>query len=156
VVDGVFQFTSVELYSEWVDWAAQGDNLKYLPAFDTVGGDPLGGGQYIGGYVFIRNDLGWKGVPPDVGNVQVVIDGNFYPMAPGLPFFVPWPGVITVIQSRVSQMTQAVEIGGSTGPSAIDVANAVWARTPATMPAGGIGEWLYKKVLTIPKFLGLK
>jgi hypothetical protein len=32
----------------------------------------------------------------------------------------------------------------------------IWGANPTTMPAGGIGEWLYKKVLTIPKYLGLK
>jgi|WetSurMetagenome_2_1015567.scaffolds.fasta_scaffold82110_2 hypothetical protein len=36
------------------------------------------------------------------------------------------------------------------------IARAVWARQAATMPTLGIGEWLYKKLLTIPRFLGLK
>jgi len=131
VVGGVFQFSAVELYSEWVDWAAQDDNLKYLPAFSTAGGDPLGGGTFIGAYVFLRNDLGWVGVPPDVGDVQVVIDGNFYPTDEGLPFFLSWPGVVTVIQSRVSQMTQGISVSGSTAPTALQNAAAVWAHQSA-------------------------
>lgn len=141
VVGGVFQFTAVELYSEWVDWVAQDDNIKYLPAFSTAGGDALGGGAFLGKYVFLRNDLGWRGVPPDVGDIQVVIDGNFYPANESAPFFVPWPGVVTVIQSRVSQMTQGIVTSGSTGPTAAEVANAVAA---------------HSKILTIARFLGLK
>lgn len=137
VVGGVFSFTAQELYSEWVDWAAQSDNLKYPPAFATVGGDPLGGGQYIGAYVFIRNDLGWVGVPPDVGNVQVVIDGNFYAQDQNLPFFLPWPGVVTVIQSRVSQMTQAIT---TTGSDPASIASAVWQHATGAAVATRLAE----------------
>ncbi len=36
------------------------------------------------------------------------------------------------------------------------IAHAVWAKQGASMPSLGIGEWLYKKLLTIPRFLGLK
>lgn len=36
------------------------------------------------------------------------------------------------------------------------IAQAVWAKQTNSMPPLGIGEWLYKKLLTIPKFLGLK
>jgi len=138
VVGGVFSFSAQELYSEWVDWVATGDNMKYLPAFSTAGGDSLGGGTFIGAYVFIRNDLGWRGVPPDVGNVQVVIDGNFYPTDPNLPFFVPWPGVVTVIQSRVSQMTQAISTSGAPAPTASENAAAVWSRVIEGMQADEI------------------
>jgi hypothetical protein len=132
VVGGVFQFTAQELYSEWVDWTTQGDNLKYPPAFSTAGGDSLGGGTFLGAYVFIRNDLGWRGVPPDIGNVQVVIDGNFYPTDPNLSFFVPWPLATTVIQSRVSQMTQALSTTGTPAPTANENAAAMLAAAQVT------------------------
>lgn len=45
---------------------------------------------------------------------------------------------------------------GVTEQDKIDIANLVWAKTKVTMPVGGVGEWLFKKVLTVPKFLGLK
>jgi hypothetical protein len=126
VVGGVFTFDAVELYSEWCDWVTQGDNMKYPPAFSTAGGDPLGGGISLGKYVFIRNDLGWRGVPPDMGDVRVVILGDFYPTDEMVPFFIPWPGVVTVIQSRVSQMTQAISMPA---PTAMETAAAVWSYT---------------------------
>lgn len=132
VVGGVFAFDAVEVYSEWVDWVAQSDNAKFLPAFSTAGGDPLGGGVYLGKYIFMRNDLGWRGVPPDVGNVHVVINGNFYPTDENTPFFIPWPGVVTVIQSRVSQMTQAISTSGVPAPTASENAAAILAAAQVT------------------------
>ena len=132
VVGGVFMFDAVELYSEWCDWVTQSDNMKYPPAFSTAGGDPLGGGVSLGKYVFLRNDLGWRGVPPDVGDVQVVITGNFYPTDEMVPFFLPWPGVVTIIQSRVSQMTQAISTTGVPAPTAMENAAAVLAAAQAT------------------------
>lgn len=156
VVNGVFQFDAVELYSEWVDWATLSDNLKYPPAFATAGGDSLGSGSYLGKYVFMRNDLGWRIVPPDVGDVQVIITGNFYPTDEGTPFFIPWPGVVTVIQSRVSQMTQALVTGGGIG-TVEEVRDAVWnAQLTSYQASGSIGEYLYKKLLTVAKFIGIK
>lgn len=130
VVSGVFQFTAQELYSEAIDWWLTGDNSKYPFPFITSGGDPLGGGVFSGVYVFMRNDLGWRGVPPDVGDIQVIIEGNFYPYDQNQAFFLPWPGVVTIIQSRVSQMTQAILTGsGVTSQDKLDIADTVWSHT---------------------------
>ncbi len=100
----------------------------------------------------MRNDLGWRGVPPDVGDIQVVIEGNFYPSDPMTPFFIPWPGVVTVIQSRVSQMTQTI----STSTPIIEQANPALiadaildSAIGTSRPAGSLGELFIKKVLTV-------
>lgn len=48
-----------DLWSRWVDWFLTDDNSKFMPAFDTVGGneiDPLEG-TYIPVYAFLLN--GW-------------------------------------------------------------------------------------------------
>lgn len=159
VVGGVFQFDAVELYSEWVNWTTQNDNIKYPPAFSTAGGDSLGSGTSLGKYIFMRNDLGWRGVPPDIGDVQVVITGNFYPIDENIPFFIPWPGVVTVIQSRVSQMTQALTISTPVIEQAnpIAIANAIMdSQVGTNRPAGSLGEFITKKLLTIAKFIGLR
>jgi hypothetical protein len=50
----------IELYSDWKEWVKLADNARFPQAFDTTGGDPLGGGQIISPYFFIRNDLGWR------------------------------------------------------------------------------------------------
>lgn len=46
--------------------------------------------------------------------------------------------------------------GGGSAPTAEQVAAAVWAQSPTAMPIGGIGEWIYKQVLTVQRYLGLK
>ena len=46
--------------------------------------------------------------------------------------------------------------GGLTQQDIAAIRDAVWAKDPATMTPGTIGDWLYRKVLTVGKFLGLK
>jgi hypothetical protein len=71
-------------------------------------------------------------VPPNTGNVQVVIDGNFYATSDVLPVFVAWPNVSTVIQSRVSQLTQAMSTSGTPAPTANENAAAILAAAQLT------------------------
>jgi hypothetical protein len=40
-LDGAPSVSIREIYSRWVDWVAQGDNLKWLPAFSTVADPPI-------------------------------------------------------------------------------------------------------------------
>ena len=131
IVGGVFEFTVVELYSEWKEWVQTGEGAKYPPAFRVIGGDPIGSGTSVGTYLFIRNDLGWHGHPPfNSGNGVVVrISGNLYPEDQNLSFFDPWPGVTTVMELRNSSLTQRVETSG-TDPTSL--ANAVWSHSSAS------------------------
>ena len=64
-----------ELWSRWVDWAATGDNVKYLMAMKTVGGDPLPGDRELGVTYFLAN--GWK-LKPYEATHTLTIDGNLY------------------------------------------------------------------------------
>jgi len=160
VVGGVFQFDAVEIYSAWVNWITQADNLKYVPAFSTAGGDPLGGGTFLGKFIFIRNDLGWKFVPPNTGtDIKVIITGNFYSSSDIDQVYAPWPGVATTIQSRVSQLTQLISVSTPLVEQAnpTEVANEILnSQIGTSRPIGSLGEFLAKKVLTIAKFIGLK
>ncbi len=61
------------IYSRWKDWVATSDNQKYLQAFITVGGDPLGNDIYITPYYFLTN--GWK-IRPASQNYQLVLTEN--------------------------------------------------------------------------------
>ena len=47
-----------DVYSSWKEWSRVRDNLKFLPAIRTTGGDPIGSGQYTGDVYFLIN--GWK------------------------------------------------------------------------------------------------
>lgn len=125
VIGGVFSFSIYELYSEWKRWCLQGDNLKYLPAFRTIGGDPIGAGQYVGFYLFLRNDIGWCGMPPDINPVIMMIDGSFFGESPNLPVMNMIPGNTTSLIINRSALTMGIEVGGSTGPTIGEIAAVV-------------------------------
>ena len=88
--------TEIDLYSEWKEWVALSDNAKFLPAFDTTGGDDIGTGQEIAPYFFLRTDLGWKIQAPEQDG-DVVIQGNLFPRVSGQSLFLPPLGDYTVL-----------------------------------------------------------
>lgn len=154
---GVTTLSAKDLYSWWKQWAAQGDNLKYPQAMSSVGGDPLPGDRRLGSTFFLEN--GWK-IRPYEGNHQLLIDGNLYTRDGSSPFVQTLGNYNVVVSMSVSQLTEAVvtSSGGGSGsyPTPTQIAAAVWNHdvAGATTP-GGFGK-LLKKVLTIPKFIGLK
>jgi hypothetical protein len=103
-----------DLYSRWKDWVGLSDNSKFDPAFaNSVGGDSLGGGQFIGGYFFLQN--GWL-IRPQEANHTLFVEGNLFPIPDSAPLFTLTTGDYQVnIQMRVSSLTQAVSTGGSGG-----------------------------------------
>jgi hypothetical protein len=96
-----------DLYSAWKVWASEGDNAKYLPAFETTGGDPVGGGQSIAPYFFCRNDLGWR-VKMPAANGDVVLAGNLFARDPATALFVSNTGYDAFL--RLSTSTQALTV----------------------------------------------
>jgi hypothetical protein len=85
-----------------------------------TGGDPIGGGQYIGNYLFIRNDLGWRGVPPEINGATVIINGAFYGEDPTLPVMVNNVGQETkLIINRSSMVTNTASGGGTVDLTAV-------------------------------------
>lgn len=88
IFQGVGTFDAqVDLYSDWKEWQLTSDNAKYPPAFETTGGDPVGGGQFIAPYFFLRNDLGWKIKPPPGLSGEIVLLGNLFPRDASRPTF---------------------------------------------------------------------
>lgn len=141
----------VDLYSDWKEWMVQGDNSKYLPAFSIIGGEPTGPGTYAGYIVFVMN--GWK-IRPYEGSHTLTINGNIVGEG-GAAIIVPTLGSYTVtVQYTFSSLAQGIATSGST-ITAADVADEVWGRTPGSMPASGIGEYIAQKLITVGKFLGL-
>ncbi len=71
--DGVTDIdVKIDLYSDWKEWAAQRDYLKYLPAMRSVGGDPTTGGSFLGSTFFTIND--WQILIRE----NVLFDGNLF------------------------------------------------------------------------------
>jgi hypothetical protein len=120
----------IDLYSAWKDWIRLADNAKYSVAFETTGGDDIGGGQEIAPYFFCRNDSGWRiKAPPENG--EIIIQGNLFPRAPNSPMFIESGGFDAFIRQEVSTRAVVVETGGGiTNQDKIDiaalVATSVW------------------------------
>lgn len=111
----------IDLYSRWKDWMASG-NAGYALAFSTVGGEissiPL--------YLFIEN--GWRIIPQSADHTLHVINGLLDIVGGGDPFVDP-AGAYKI---RIYYEKPGIAIGystlGGSGPSASDIADAVWAK----------------------------
>jgi hypothetical protein len=119
VSGGFFNFTQEEMYDEWFDWALTGNNLRYSPAFRNTGGDDIGGGSYVGNYIFLMNDV-WKGIPPDVDPVTVQITGSFYGDNPLVAVMEMIVGNTTTLLVRNSALALSLDSGGG-GATAAEV-----------------------------------
>lgn len=72
-----------EMYSSWKSWLLTADNLKFLPAFKVIGGDPTTGGNAITPYFFLDN--GWK-VRPQEANHTLTVNGILLTVDDSDPF----------------------------------------------------------------------
>lgn len=120
---GVTSFGTTELYSRWKEWVALSDNAKFVTAFaNSVGGDPLGGGVFLGSYVFLQN--GWT-IRPQEANHILDISGNIFPIPDTAPLFTSTLGSFNVqVGLRTSSLTQQVEVPAVNTPE--DIAQKVW------------------------------
>lgn len=114
-----------DLFSRWKDWLLAG-NAGYIRAFDTVGGEPIdpSAGTLVPLYLFLMN--GWK-IRPQEANHTLTVSGGTLLLAGGGDPFVDTTGNYRV-RIRYQQPVQAFGYSttGSSGPSAADVADAVW------------------------------
>jgi len=119
---GTVTLDLVDLFSRWKDWVLAG-NAETLLAFSTVGGEiteiPL--------YLFVQN--GWLIVPQSADHVLNVTNGVLVGQGSADPFTDP----VGSYKIRINRQVPGIAIGystsGSTGPSAADIAAAVWAHT---------------------------
>lgn len=117
--------TAAELWSRWADWVTEGDNAKWLPAFRHAGGDDLGGGLSIPNYIFLLND--WR-VRPMEANHTLIITGNLFVDGGGVPVVNTLGAFNVSVQYTVPVQAQGIATGGSTGPTATQIADAVWSK----------------------------
>ncbi len=141
-----------DLYSAWKQWVQLYDYAKYLPAIRSIGGDPVGLGQYAGDIYFLMND--WQVVV----NHPLQVTGTLYHDNPSLsPFIIEAGGGVT---ATVSSLVQSLGFEGTINNNVVVEPNIlpedVWnyllinANTP-----GSVGE-RFKSLLTVAKYLGLK
>lgn len=115
--DGVLNVDVADLYSFWKQWAQanDGDELKWLPAFRTIGGDPLGGGLSAGAYFFLQNQAGydWRIISSD-DDQTIYYTGNLVAEDPNEELINPTPGR-TVLHLGLQPVTQIVTVLSTTG-----------------------------------------
>jgi hypothetical protein len=147
---------AVEVYSKWKEWVATG-NEQWLPAFsNSVGNDPLGGGSYLGQYLFLNNHLGWRiGTTGTAGQKVLYLTGNLYGVDPDSPIIdnSAYASDVTVIFER-SSLASGVATGGSSGPTPDEVAQAVWSQDMADYNTPSTFGRRLKELF--PSFWGIK
>lgn len=108
-----------DVWSRWVDWFLTGDNSKYLPAFQQVGGNDIDAtaGTSIPIYAFLMN--GWKLKTQEANHTLSVSDGILLVNGGGDPFN-NTTGAYTV-RINYQQPVQAITVstGGGSSASAI-------------------------------------
>lgn len=123
------------LWSRWTDWAASGDNLKYLPAMSQLGGDPLDNDdpalatKFAGSYVFLEN--GWRVRPMEMDH-DCEITGILGVRGGGTPFVRTLGNFQVNTKYSEPVAVQGIATGGSTGPSAEEIAAATLALIEAS------------------------
>lgn len=114
----------VDIYSGWKDSVVSGDNAAYPAAFSTIGGEPIGGGVFVGAYFFLATTDGWR-IRPREASHSLRISGNLYPVSSSDELFTDTLGVYRVRTSvERSSLTQAMSTTGVTSDVIIDALNA--------------------------------
>jgi len=115
--------TATELYSRSADWLAQSDNAKYGAVFRQVGGDDLGGGLSIPPYFFLQG--AWRVRPMEADHTLDLV-GNLFVEGGGDPVVSTLGDYRVLVKNTVPVQAQGISTSGSTGPTAAEIAAAVW------------------------------
>lgn len=115
IVSDTLPFAAIDLYSRWKEWMLVGTNSAFAPAFRSVAGDPIGGGNSIAPYIFLNTVDGWR-IQPHESDHELRIAGNLYSEDSGLSLFAPTIGdyVVTVVIERSSA---AIAVSAGSGLS---------------------------------------
>ena len=101
--------SATEIYSRWVDWAAQGDNIKYGMWIRTVGGDDLGGGLSIPPYYFLQGSVR---VRPMEAPHTLDLEGNLFVEGGGDPVVSTLGNFNVIVKNTVPVQAQAFSTSG--------------------------------------------
>lgn len=144
---------AIDIYGDWKEWVLQSDNSKYTVAVSAIGGDPIGGGRYLGSTFFLEN--GWK-LRPYEGNHVLSVVGNLYTRDGTSPFVSTIGAYNVLISMQVSNLIDTVSTSG--GSFTLEqIASAVWNKLiPSNPDTGSYGEHISGRLLTIAHYLGMK
>ena len=116
VLNSQNEFTAEDMYSEWKEWVIADDNAKYEKAFDTTGGDAVGGNQEIAPYFFLLNNSGWR-IKMPAQDGELVMSGNLFPRDASQPMFIQAEGYDAFLRLEVSTRAVVIRVpvGGDGG-----------------------------------------
>jgi len=102
----------IDLYSEWKRWAVLENNLKFLQAFRTFGGDQTISGQFAPRYFFLTN--GWR-IIVDTGE-DITVGVNLFTDELDAPFILTNNSTVTLRNSDSpvvdTGISQSLDYGG--------------------------------------------
>ncbi len=141
-----------DLYSEWKRWALEENNLKFLQAFRTFGGDPTVTGQFAPAYFFLTN--GWRVVVDSGDELSVGI--NLYTNELNSPFIVSNSSAVSLRNSDAAIVDTGVEQNLDYGGeiqinSNIGIAGTTYPIGTLAQPVNNLSD-----ALTIANFLGIR
>lgn len=139
----------IDVYSAWKEWIrlnSHTENPAVPPAIRVIGGDDItsDGSRKVGSTFFLTN--GWR-LKPWGGDYRLSILGNVY-TEEGDAIYVPVDGNYKiVIEQTLSSLVEIVSLDSVTPtespPTAIQVAEAVWARVASTsVTTGTFGSYI--------------
>lgn len=128
-----------DIYSEWKRWVQSGVGFPYPVAFDTTGGDAIGGGTFIGSYFFLRTDEGWSIKLPEASGA-IKITGNLFPRIADAVLFTNPIGQGITARVSVSTSAQALVVEATSNLTADDV----WTHTNYSGTPNSTGRKLSK------------
>ncbi len=148
----------IDIYSDWKEWLRLYDYMKYPVAISSIGGEPLGGGQFVGSTFFLEN--GWR-IRPWEGDQFLTINGNIYTREAGgnpvIPTVGRWNISVSFIRSALVFSIGAESTQTSSVPTANEIAQAVWdlALTSSYQPST-FGGHVGTQLLTFAQQLATK
>jgi len=106
---GVTSFdVKIDLYSDAKEhWLVDSTAVGFDFPVRTIGGDPIGGGQYAGDLYFLRD--GWQ-IRPDEADHQLIVSGNIF-HDDAIDIFVPTVGgyTVSIVVERSSLVIALIE-----------------------------------------------
>ncbi len=104
-----FNVSASQIWSRWIDWFADSDNFKYLPAMSQIGGVAP-----VALYLYLEN--GWT-VRPMEDNGLTIVTGNLLVQGGGNPFIPTIGNYSSQIFLETPISAQAIEVHSGSGLS---------------------------------------
>jgi hypothetical protein len=124
----------IDLYSEWKRWAILDNNLKYLQAFRTFGGDQTIQGQFAPRYFFLTN--GWRIVVS--GGEDLLVGTNLYTDELDSPFIISNDSTVSLNNSDAAVVDNG--IAQNLDYNGIVTLNSIIGISSTSYPAGTLAQ----------------